>query len=138
MPETAGAVIESMAPAAREECDALIVRREIGRTEGHVPPDVQGRLNMSTGAPRGWSPSGTLSLCIDPDDATMRRLTTRFDSPRPALVSWGWNEGRRATVLLPAGRSTLEVPMAGRSGHTTFFVRTLAGGPAKPLESAVE
>ena len=68
----------------------------------------------------------------------MRRLITHIDSPRPALVSWGWNEGRHAAVLLPAGRSTLEVPMAGHSGHTTFFVRTLAGGPAKALASTVE
>ena len=28
--------------------------------------------------------------------------------------------------------------MAGHSGHTTFFVRTLAGGPAKALASTVE
>ena len=55
-------------------------------------------------------------------------LAATIEAASPALVSWGWNEGRNGTAYVQQGRSTLSVPVTGRSGRNNFFIRSLAGG----------
>jgi hypothetical protein len=132
--EDARAALEGLAPAARNECDALIVRRKIARLGGeNENPTV---AHETTVPP--WSSSGVLSLCIDPEEADLQQLTATIESPAPALVSWGWNDGRQGAAYIAAGRSTLRVPLAGHSGRSNFFIRALAGGPITLDGSAIQ
>jgi hypothetical protein len=134
----AGMALDAVAPAARNECDALIVRKQLAVALGKDPSEASQAPAVQQ-LPQGfWTTSGVLSLCIDPDAAQLQRLTTTLESKSPALISYGWNGGRQGSMLLPAGRVLLSVPLSNLTGRNTFFVQTLAGGPTRPVASKVE
>lgn len=134
--------VAAIAPAAREECDVLLLRRAIARA-AHDDAEA-GRTAERLGAllPRempaaAWSASGSLSLCLDPEAAAARSLSVDISAAQPALVEYGWDGARSGTLLVsPGGRIT--VPLAGRAGRRAFHVRALAGGPVTTLRAAVE
>jgi hypothetical protein len=132
--EDARAALEGLAPAARSECDVLIVRRKIARLggENETPAIAHG-----TAMP-AWSSSGVLSLCIDPEEGDAQQLAATIESPAPALVSWGWNDGRQGSAYVAAGRTTLRVPLTGHNGRSNFFIRALAGGPITLGATAIQ
>jgi hypothetical protein len=134
MPEAAQTALDNMARAARNECEVLLVQRQLERMRGSVP------MPSSPEAPpiRSWPDGGQLSICIDPDTAPRSYLATSIAADTPALVSYGWNGGRRASTFVPAGRFRLTVPLADHWGRNTFFLRTLAGGPASPVTSTID
>lgn len=122
--------LEALAPGARDECDARIVRRKLAKLTGEttnvsVPEATQYPANA-------WSATGVLTICVDPEAAEMQQLSTSVDARAPALVAWGWNDGRHGSFYVAPGRTTLRVPLAGRGGRQAFFVRTLAGAQVVP------
>lgn len=128
MPDAARVALDNVARAARDECEVRIVRRQLAR----VPePAIEESLHS-------WSSSGQLSVCVDPETASRSFLTTTIDATSPALVSYGWNGGRRETIVLPAGRIRARMPLAGQWGRNAFFLRALAGGPITPVGSTIE
>lgn len=134
----AGMALDALAPAARTECDAVIVRKQLAVASGKdpsVPRPAPAVQQLPLGS---WTTGGLLSLCVDPDVAQLQRLSTTIESESPALISYGWNGGRQGSILLPAGRVLLSVPLSDFSGRNTFSVQTLAGGPAHPVTSRVE
>jgi hypothetical protein len=141
MPDAARAALESLAPAARNECNALIAGRDVARATGAKNREQEiAALLPSLDAPIAasqWSRDGSLTLCVDPDLASARQLTTVLGAQQPALIEFGWNGGRRGTLPIPAGRTALVVPLTGLSGRSRFYVRAVAGGPAAPVETRV-
>lgn len=136
--EPARSALEALAPAARNECDALIVARKLSRLTGTTAKEEEAARRFAANPPPHWSSSGALTLCIDPDASGMQVLAVTFDASGPALVEWGWNDGRHAAIVVESGHTMLRVPLAGRSGRNSFFLRTLAGKSVVPASAAVE
>jgi hypothetical protein len=116
--------LDGLSPATRDECDVLAVRRKLAQLEGATATASPSPQTLPATA---WSTSGALSLCIE--EGASRELITTVDVQQPALVSWGWNDGRHGVFYLQPGRTGVRVSTIGRAGRQTFFIRTLAGGP---------
>jgi len=116
--------LDGLSPATHDECDVLAVRRKLAQLEGATPTASP---NPQTLPATAWSATGALSLCIE--EGASRELITTVDAQQPALVSWGWNDGRHGVLYLQPGRTGVRVSTNGRAGRQTFFIRTLAGGP---------
>jgi len=139
MPDAARRALDSLAPAAQNECEALLAGMEIDRTSGTEATDGPARtLRVAELPDESWHDAEVISLCIDPEGSSRSYLVTTIEADALSLVSYGWNEGRRASVVVPAGRFRLTVPLAGRWGRNLFFVRTIIGGPARPVTSTIE
>lgn len=136
--EPARSALEALAPAARNECDALIVARKLGRLAGSTAREEEASRRFAANTPPNWSATGVLTLCVDPDTSATQILTVTFDASEPALVAWGWNDGRHAAIVVPNGHTMLRVPLTGRSGRNSFFLRTLAGKTIVPATALVE
>lgn len=134
----AGMALDALAPAARNECDAVIVRKQLAAALGKNPSEAPPTPAVQQLPQGSWTASGMLSLCVDPEAGQLQKLTTTIESPAPALIGYGWNGGRQGSMLLPAGRVFLSVPLSDLTGRNTFFVQTLAGGPARPVATRVE
>jgi hypothetical protein len=134
--DTARAALEALAPAARGECDSVVVHRRLAALDGSSAGTA---IPASTALPpTAWSSNGSLSLCIDPDAATIHQLVTAVEAPRPVLVAWGWNDGRQGILQLDAGRTVVRVATTGRAGRQTFFIRSLTGARITPGPATLE
>ncbi len=117
----AAAALDRIAPTAQNECDVVVTRR----AAAVVPPVYSGTQ---------WS-RGRLPVCVD---RAGRQLASTFAvGDIPALVSYGFNDGRLGTTLLQPGRSTLTVPAPARPGRAIFFIDTVAGGDVQPTVAAL-
>jgi len=132
MPDAARVALDNVARAARDECEVRLVRRELEQR-----PKVANEESVNS-LSSDWSSNGQLSVCVDPETATNSYLTTTIDVTSSALVSYGWNGGRRATILMPAGRIRASMPLAGQWGRNAFYLRALAGGPITPMTPTIE
>ncbi len=133
--DAARTALDALAPAAQKECDVLALRQRIAALEGGTA--ANNALQQLSFTPSSWSSTGVLSICFDPDDQSSRQLMTWLDSPGPALISWGWNDGRHGSTFINAGHTYLRVSAADRRGRQAFFVKTLAGGPVTPGETTI-
>ncbi len=134
--DAARAALEALALAARNECDAVILRRRLAVLDGsteNAPVPVTRSM-----PPAAWSSTGSLSLCLDPESTSVHNLTTTVSAAAPLLVSWGWNDGRRGILQLDAGKTTIRVGIAGHSGRQVFFIRSLTGTAVTPGAAAIE
>jgi hypothetical protein len=133
--DAARSALEGLARAARDECDSVIVRRRLAALDGFndriVVPST--RAVPAT----GWSTTGSLSLCLDPDAAAVHQILTTIESPSPTLVAWGWNDGRHGILQLDAGRTAVRIATTGRAGRQTLFVRSLTGVKITPGDVTV-
>jgi len=128
--DAARAALDGLAPAARFECDAVVVRRRLAALDG--TPDI-GSIPATSSLPvAAWSSTGSLALCVDAEGAALRQLVTVVDAPAPALVAWGWNDGRHGILQLDAGKTAVRVTFGGRTGRQTFFIRSLTGTRVLP------
>jgi hypothetical protein len=115
-------VLSRIAPAAADECDVMLVRREVDQNAGNA-------VTTETFTRDDWS-QGRLPLCVD----RQRGLAAKFEvGSIPALVSYGWNDGRLGTTLFQPGIATLSVPVDGAAGRRIFFYNLEAGGEVQPL-----
>lgn len=128
--------LEKLAPAARDECDALLVRRRVAQALGSaVEVDaINHMLSLLQGdsfPPDAWSADGTLSLCLDPEETRGLALSVRLTATRPALVRYGWDGGRLGSLLV-RDNAILAVPLAGLAGRRAFSVSVIVGEPIRP------
>jgi len=121
--DAAHAALDALSPAAQKECDVLAARRKLAQLEGSLPPATPPA--PTTLPASAWSPTGALSLCIDQPG----ELTTAIETPTPALVTWGWNEGRQGVLYVNPGRTNVRISFGNRTGRQTLFIRAVAGGP---------
>ncbi len=134
--DAARAAIDALAMAARNECDAVVLRRKLAALDGSTE---NAPIPVTLSLPQeAWSSTGSLSLCLDPEAATMRDLTATVDAASPVLVSWGWNDGRHGILQLDAGKTTVRISIAGHGGRQVFFIRPLTGTPITPGAAVVE
>jgi hypothetical protein len=139
-PAQARAALERFAPTALEDCEVLLVRRELARmlADGRELESVGQKL-MSTAATReSWSAGGTLSICLDPTRTQGRVLAVAVQSEAPAVVSYGWDGGRSGIVLVSKGEGILRIPLGGIAGRRSLWIKALAGGPIQPGRAALE
>jgi len=121
------AALEALPPAARNECDVLAVRRRLAQLEG-ASANAAAKQQQTVPA-SAWSGSGVLSICIDAEEGALHQLMTSVETPAPAFVAWGWNEGRQGVLFLNPGRTNVRITTRDRTGRQALFVRALAGGP---------
>ena len=138
-PIEARAALRQVSLTGRGSCDALILRREIGKAlgdadEARVAEDLIATLRMAPSDE--WSARGRVSLCLDPEWTAGRRLEIGVGEGQPAILSFGWAGGRAGTVSLSAEPSRIDVPLSGVSGARDFWVSYLVGG-ARPLHVAL-
>lgn len=113
--DAARAALGAVALSARNECDAVVLRRRLAALDGSTD-NTPVPVTMSM-PPSAWSSTGSLSLCLDPDATSIHNLATTVDAPSPVLVAWGWNDGRHGILQLDAGKTAVRVATAGRAGH---------------------
>jgi hypothetical protein len=137
--QAAREALERIAPSARGECEALLVRREIAEAEGDEAEAAQAdqRLAELRMPGPGVAPSSSLtslSLCVDPRADSGQVLRLELVAPAPALIGWEVNGGRRGSVVV-SGSALLDVPFDGLQGRVVVSVTSLAG-PRPVLISA--
>jgi hypothetical protein len=133
--DAAREALARIVPAARDGCDVLLVRRALAHASGETGEERRlaeriAALRPGKLSPDSWSASGSVSLCIDPERDASRELVVDVVGREPALVEFGWDGGRRGTLLVaPAGR--IRLPLREQGGRHVVFVRRLAGGPVE-------
>ncbi len=146
-PEAARAAVSRISAAARTECAVLLLRRDVARAErraGGTAGDEEAELAAEIARTRGQlsavrelSPRGALPVCVDPEEDAKGALVVRFSAAEPALVSWGWNDGRAAKGLAE-GDVEIVAPLAGLQGRAFFSARALAGAAPTFVSAAIE
>jgi hypothetical protein len=125
------AALETISPAAQNECDVVLVRAEIGRASGNPTSSIAGLNRML------WSQT-SLPLCIDPEQSHTMLLLDLNIAGEPALVDYGFDGGRSETVFLRPGRMRVAVPLEDRIGRHIFSYHTIAGGNVTPIDTALQ
>ncbi len=116
----ARSALDLVSPAAQDECDVALARAAVERGPSPQVPALY---------PAEYWSGPRVPVCITRGAA----LEVVFDvSPYPSMISYGFDEGRSATVFAAAGRGKITVPVEGRSGRHIFFLRPIAGGEVKP------
>lgn len=120
--------------AAREDCDALLARRDVARAlkDSGELGIVGQRLDVLKNAARSVDTAAegaTLSVCLDPEQAG-QPVSLKVSAAGPSIVQYGWGRGRAGTLFLQGDR-VVGVPVAGLSGRRDLTVRTVAGSPVR-------
>ncbi|MDQ6891336.1 MAG: hypothetical protein M3167_01475 [Acidobacteriota bacterium] len=134
-PREARGVLDLVAVASREDCDGLLVRRDVARSlkdsgELAIVSQRIEALRSSSRATEVLAGTGSISLCLDPEQPSARSIALRMASQVPSLVQFGWGMGRVGTVLL-SGERVINVPADGLSGRRELTVRTIGGSPIR-------
>jgi hypothetical protein len=118
-PEKVEGVLKRIPGTARNECDVLLLRREVDRKAGEALADVRR-------VPPAMTERGSLFPCLDPDQDRDRFLRLDLASAAPVLVTWGWNGGTEGSVVVE-GRQSIRIPLAGWRGRALLSLRPVAG-----------
>lgn len=130
----ARATLRRVAPMALDECDVAVARQAIEAAEGSSLP-LPAQTAPVTYPAAAWA-GQRLAVCVDPF-AVARGLRVEFSAEADALVSFGFDDGRLATALFPAGNVTIRVPLDDGGGRRVFGYRTIAGGPVRALTATI-
>jgi hypothetical protein len=136
-PKGARAALDRLPASARDGCDALLGRRDLAQRIGDsIEVEAAGDLLLrefrEEYPPTAWSRANTLSLCLDPKLTAGRALRVDIHAEAPALVAFGWNDGRSGLALVPGGDSVLAIPLEqGRVGRQNLSVGLESGGPVR-------
>jgi hypothetical protein len=127
--------LDAVLEPIREDCEGLIVQRELAQAINAALPAETYGLRLAALLPGelpadAWSSERTVGLCLDP--TTSVALEIEIASPQEAFVEYGWNGGRRGTVRVGPGSGTVALTISGESGRGVLFLRDLAGGPTRP------
>lgn len=131
----AAEALARLAPAAREDCDAVLARRDLARALGDSS-DAQSLdrrlagLRAAAQPQRDWSSGENLSLCVTPEQIRDGTLTVEIEAESPAIVAYGWDGGRSGVVAL-SRVNRLNVPLPRAPGRRTFTIETAVGGPVR-------
>lgn len=135
--ESAGEALDRIAPTARGECNAALLRAALAAAP---PPPEPIAMTAPDGSilPEAWATNGMLSLCVDPRAAAGRTLVIDLVTEGDGLVEWGWNDARSATISAAGGAATIRVPLSGLEGRNVFFARPALGGKIVSRAARVE
>jgi hypothetical protein len=131
-PDEALRSLGRVATAARGECAVLLARRDVAAAFG----DTAGRdeakelLRTTHRRPLGLdslSPTGVISLCVDPAMDGAGFLEVEVATGTPTLVEWAGNQARWGNRVVE-GKAIVRFPLAGLQGRSTFVVGALVGG----------
>lgn len=131
--------LDRLALAGRDDCDALLARRDVARALGDpVELSIVGqRLAALRSSPRRQDSSlggVTFLICVDPELAGASNLDLKLASKGPAIARYGWGIGRAGTALIGDER-VISVPLAGLSGWCDLTVQSVAGSPVRASAS---
>jgi hypothetical protein len=138
----ARAALRRVPPAARQQCDVLLARREVAAALSDAAEARAVEQGLSLLA-RDVFPSevsrrqgAAVSLCLDSRRGGPARLDVELQPVRPAIVAYGWNGGRvgtlfvdrqrRLSLALPQGEGTRTFSLLAQAGDAPQFVATLA------------
>ncbi len=144
-PAEAEAALGAMPRFDLEQCDVLLVRRDVARARERGPELAELRSSWLLAFPKAlvvpaWpaSGAGTLSVCVDPETDGSSELVVTVGASEPALAWWGWDGGREGTVRLEAGgERELSFPLAGLRGSRSFSLGPLFGGGLSLKEARI-
>lgn len=143
---SAGKIVEARATlarlslAARDQCEALLLRRALARAlgDGEELATAERRLAaLREVSPEDWAPRGTLSICIDPEWSAGRRLDVTIGPGSPVILAYGWDGGRLQTLYFPSGGSVFSVALAGLSGRHDLWASFLVGSGGRSLHASI-
>jgi hypothetical protein len=132
----ASAALTRLSLGARDGCEALLARRGVARALEDVigASAIEARLApMRDPPPEDLASRGSLPICVDPEWSRGRFLEVVAAPGHSALLAWGWNGGRAATLLLPAEGGSFVVPLDSFSGRRTLWASFLAGDASRSL-----
>ncbi|MFY9551508.1 MAG: hypothetical protein WAU32_10185 [Thermoanaerobaculia bacterium] len=123
--------------ADRDDCDALLARRDVARALGDLAEQaiVGQRLAPLRSSPHRQDPApggARLSICVDPEQAGS--FDVRLIPQGPALVRYGWGAGRDGTLYLKNER-VVSVPLAGLAGSRDLIFESVAGAAIRASAS---
>ncbi len=135
--------LEAIAPGDQESCNVLLARRDVARALGNrlelaaVTRALESQKAALQAQPV-WSAEGSLSLCLDPEQTTGQRFSVELEASAPSFVVWGWDGYALGRLTVPAGRTTLAIPVTGLTGQRTFSVRATVGPAVHPGRATFE
>lgn len=144
-PREARQALRRIAPAAAQQCDVLLVRRDVAAALG----DAAGRdaadqglaplVHRSVQSQNTRRAGATVSLCLDPRRLAGGRLAVDLEPRGPAIVSYGWNGGQIGTLMVqtperllvdaPDGEGTWIFSVFARAGETPRFRASFVTAP---------
>ncbi len=135
-PAEAEAALAEMPRFDLEQCDVLLVRRDVARARERGVELAELEAAWPLAFPKtlsvpAWpaSGAGTLSLCVDPETDGASELVVTLGASEPALAWWGWDGGREGVIRLEAGGERERTfPLASLRGARSFSLRPLLGG----------
>lgn len=127
--------------ADRDDCDALLARRDVARALGDLAEQalVGQRLVAMRSSPRRRDPvpgGARLSICVDPELADSSSLDLKLLPQGPSVVRYGWGSGREGVLFLQNERM-VQVRLAGLSGARDLTVQSVAGAAVRASASLV-
>jgi hypothetical protein len=133
--------LDRLALASRDDCDALLVRRDVARALGDRVElvGVGQRLTALRSSPRrqDFSLGGvTLAMCVDPEQAGNPNLDLKLVSKGPTIARYGWGVSREWTIFIQS-ESVVSLPLAGLSGWRNLTVQSVAGPGVQASAPAV-
>jgi hypothetical protein len=125
------AALETVSPAAQNECDVVLARAAIARASGNP-------ASLSTASDRLLWSQTSLPLCVDPAQRHTLLLLDLNIAREPALVDYGFDGGRSKTIFLQPGRVRVAVPLEDRIGRHIFSYHPIAGGDVTPIDTVLQ
>lgn len=129
-----------LSASAGQGCDALLVRRDLLRAlrSSEGLPQIEQKIEaLGQVSSEDWSTRHTLEVCVDPEVGRGAAIEFEAGPGAPALLAWGWNGGRTATVALSDREESFRVPLSGRRGQCRLWVAFLAGGEGRSLKTSL-
>ena len=137
----AEAAVRRISRHSANECDVLLVRRDVARAREDAAELALLRGVWPVAFPETIAAgSGSIAVCVDPERDAARELTLTVSTSTAgsAYAYWGWDGGRAGTILLEGnGERTLRFPLKGLSGRRIFSLGTLVGSDVKVLTARI-
>lgn len=134
-PDKARAAIEKVPTGSRDECNVLLVRRELEKGEGEADTILR-ELTPDTIPAGMWSRTGALSICVDPARHKGASLVVSLSSGTSSLVSFGWDGGRIGSAIVE-GPADLTIDLSGIHGRHPLGIWTEAGPKVEILGARI-
>jgi hypothetical protein len=133
--------LDRVSPGPREECDALLVRRDLASSDGSSAGlEIERLLTVRAkeqSASERWRTAGRIALCIDSPASSGRSIEASFQAATPAIVAYGWASHRAGAVVV-SGTRRLAIRLPGKRGGLDFWWTAIAGGPVVAGEPSLE
>ena len=122
----AAAALAQLAPGAREECDAAILRRIVQRG-----PDKDSRrpaLEQEAGSKEPIEIGRDYALCLS--SGSGESLIVNVSAVAPLVLDYGWDGARSATVVIDATHKAFAIALPRAEGRRRLMTRVASGKSA--------